>query len=133
MPGWTCGGGIEARAGRGPSFRALHFGVYLALDQGLDFGPALGGVFRRRSLAAGLGALFLLLPLALTSTQGWVRRLGRNWRNLHRLVYPAAVLALIHYFGQTKADYFWPRVSAGALAVLLLARLFGHGRRRGVG
>jgi sulfoxide reductase heme-binding subunit YedZ len=82
----------------------------------------------------GLAAWLLLLPLALTSTDGWVRRLGyARWKRLHRLAWAAAVLGVLHFVWRVKADLRRPSWFAAALALLLLARLVprpirGHGR-----
>ncbi len=82
-----------------------------------------GGLLEKRFIPAGLGALLLLLPLALTSTTGWQRRLGRRWRRLHWLVYLGAVLAGTHYIWQAKADLRQPLIFAAVILLLLLLRL----------
>lgn len=104
-------------------FVVLHFVVYLGLDQGLAWSFIVQDILDRPFITVGFGAFLLLLPLALTSTRGWIRRLGRRWQSLHRLVYPSAILAAIHYYWKVKADAFWPLVAAGILAFLLLSRL----------
>jgi sulfoxide reductase heme-binding subunit YedZ len=73
----------------------------------------------------GFASFVLLIPLAVTSTKGWIRRLGRRWQLLHRLVYPAAILASVHYYWKVKADTFWPLVAAGVLLLLLSLRIPG--------
>jgi sulfoxide reductase heme-binding subunit YedZ len=72
----------------------------------------------------------MLLAMAVTSTKGWIRRLGRNWVRLHRLVYAAGVLGVIHYLWATKADDRWPFVAALVLAALLGSRVWWAARRR---
>jgi sulfoxide reductase heme-binding subunit YedZ len=122
-------------------FYALaHFLVYLVLDQGLAWSFILEDVLERPFITVGFGAFLLLVPLAATSTRGWIRRLGRRWQTLHRLVYPAATLAVVHFYWKVKADTFWPLVVAVILVVLLVARLpwrrwleGGQGRRVGAG
>ncbi len=104
-------------------YASLHFMVYLVLDQGLAWSFILEDVAERPFITVGFGAFLLLAPLALTSTRGWIRRLGRKWQALHRLVYPAAVLAVVHFYWKVKADTFWPLVAGGILALLLLVRL----------
>jgi len=104
-------------------YAAIHFMVYLTLDQGLAWSYILEDIADRPFITVGFLALLLLLPLAVTSTRGWIRRLGRRWQRLHRLVYPAAGLAVLHFFWNAKADTFWPLVAAGALVLLLLFRL----------
>jgi sulfoxide reductase heme-binding subunit YedZ len=77
----------------------------------------------------GCTAFLLLVPLAVTSTAGWMRRLGRDWHRLHRLVYPAAILGCAHFWWQVKADWREPALYATLLAVLLAWRL-RRARRR---
>ncbi len=104
-------------------YASLHFLVYLGLDQGFAWSFIVEDVMDRPFITVGFTALILLLPLALTSTRGWIRRLGKRWRRLHRLVYVAAGLGVVHFYWKVKADTFWPLVAGGILAVLLLARL----------
>ena len=73
-------------------------------------------------MTVGFSAWLLLVPLAVTSTRGMMRRLGRNWQRLHRLVYVAAVLGVLHYLWLVKADLLQPLIYAVLLAVLLAAR-----------
>ena len=113
-------------------YATLHFLVYLVLDQGLAWTFILEDIASRPFITVGFASFILLVPLAATSTRGWIRRLGRNWRRLHRLVYPAGILAVIHFYWKVKADTFWPLVAGGVLATLLLARVFASllSRRR---
>ncbi len=108
----------------------LHFATYLTFD--LEWSAALlaEDLVERTYIALGFAAWLLLLPLALTSTRGWQRRLGRRWRSLHRLVYPAALLGALHFLWLVKADVREPLVYLGLLAVLLAARLPRRARRR---
>ena len=101
----------------------VHFGVYIALDQFFGWRYILEDIAERPYIMVGFGAFVLLVPLALTSTRGWIRRLGRNWQRLHRLVYPAAVLGVVHYLWVTKADDRGPFIAGAVLAVLLVLRL----------
>lgn len=107
-----------------------HFLTYLILDQGLAWAFILEDIKERPYIIAGTTALFLLLPLAVTSTKGWIRRLGRRWNRLHLLVYPAAALGVLHFFWQVKLDTRLPLVYAGVLAALLVARLPRKGTSR---
>jgi sulfoxide reductase heme-binding subunit YedZ len=109
-------------------YAGLHFLIYLGLDQGFAWSFIKEDITERPFITVGFTALVLLVPLAVTSTRGWIRRLGRRWQLLHRLVYPAAVLAALHFYWKVKADTFWPLVAAGILAVLLLARVPGWTR-----
>lgn len=102
---------------------ALHFAIYIGLDQFFAFGDIAEDILERPYITVGFAAFMLLLPLAITSTTGWIRRLGRRWRQLHRLVYVAAGLGVLHYFWKVKADTREPLLFAGILAVLLLLRL----------
>lgn len=103
-------------------YAAIHFTVYIVLDQFFGWEYIFEDITERPFIIAGFSAFVLLVPLAITSTRGWIRRLGRNWQRLHRLVYPAGVLAVVHFFWVTKADDLWPFVTGGVLVVLLLLR-----------
>jgi sulfoxide reductase heme-binding subunit YedZ len=112
-------------------YTATHLLVYLGLDQGFAWSFILEDIAERPFITVGFAAFLLLLPLAGTSTRGWIRRLGRRWQLLHRLVYPAAGLAALHFYWKVKADTFWPLLVAGLLTVLLLARVrWGRSPRR---
>ena len=108
----------------------LHFLTYVLLDLGLAWDTLLADIAKRPFITVGFTALVLLVPLAVTSTNGFQRRLGRNWVKLHRLVYPIAVLGLIHYWWQikSKADIGDPLLYAFLLTVLLGVRV-AHWRR----
>jgi methionine sulfoxide reductase heme-binding subunit len=108
----------------------LHFLTYALLDLGLAWDTLLVDIAERPFITVGFTALVLLVPLAVTSTNGFQRRLGRNWVKLHRLVYPISVLALIHYWWQikSKADIGDPLLYAFLLTVLLGVR-FAHWRK----
>jgi methionine sulfoxide reductase heme-binding subunit len=101
------------------SYLALHFLVWITLDRWLDFAAVLEDVAKRPFITVGLTALLLLIPLAVTSTAGWMRRLGRRWQRLHRLIYPAAILGCVHYWWQVKADVREPLIYATVLLLLL--------------
>ena len=115
-------------------YAALHFGAYLWLDQWFDLAAIWKDVLKRPYITVGFTTLLLLVPLAVTSTHGWVRRLGgRNWQRLHRLVYPIAVLAILHFWWQraAKNDFGEPLLYACVVGLLLGVRLvrWAHGRR----
>jgi sulfoxide reductase heme-binding subunit YedZ len=101
----------------------LHFFTFAVLDYGLDLNQIGQTLFEKRYALVGLIASLLLVPLAITSTRGWMRRLGKNWRRLHWLVYPAAVLAILHWTWLVKADRRLPYLYGAILAVLLLMRI----------
>lgn len=112
------------------SYATLHFSVYVALDQGFDLRAVLVDIAKRRFILVGFTALVLLVPLALTSTAASVRRLGYvRWKRVHALVYPAAVLAVIHFVWRVKKDLSEPLVYGAVLAVLLLVRVVMRLRR----
>ncbi|GMR13843.1 MAG: protein-methionine-sulfoxide reductase heme-binding subunit MsrQ [Gemmatimonadota bacterium] len=105
------------------SYLTLHFLVYLVLDQTLDWEFILEDLTKRPYAVVGFAAWLLLIPLAFTSTRGWVRRLGKRWQTLHKLVYVAVVLGLLHFYWQVKADTLWPLVAATVYVVLLSLRV----------
>jgi sulfoxide reductase heme-binding subunit YedZ len=110
-------------------YASLHFATFLVLDLALD--PAALGeeLAERPYITAGFTAFALMTPLAATSTRASIRRLGRRWAKLHRLVYAAAVAAAVHFWWLVKADVFEPLVYAAVLAVLLAARWIPPARR----
>jgi sulfoxide reductase heme-binding subunit YedZ len=108
----------------------MHFLWYLFVDQAFDWRQLLADVVKRPYVTAGFTAFLLLVPLAATSTRSAMRRLGRRWQKLHRLVYAAAILGCVHYWWQVKADIREPLVYAGILAVLLGWRLHRRRSRR---
>jgi sulfoxide reductase heme-binding subunit YedZ len=102
----------------------LHFGVYLIFDQFFDLSAIIADVAKRPYITVGFTAFLLLIPLAATSTNRMIKRLGRNWQRLHRLVYLIAILGVLHYLWLVKADLREPLMYAGILAVLLGYRLW---------
>jgi sulfoxide reductase heme-binding subunit YedZ len=106
------------------AYATLHLVCYVAVDQGLDLALLLQDVAKRKFMTVGLAAWLLLVPLAVTSTDGWVRRLGfRAWKRLHRLVYVAAILGVVHFVWRVKADLTEPLIFGAVLGALLLLRL----------
>ena len=108
---------------------SMHFLFYLLVDQSLDWRLLLEDIAKRPFITVGFSALLLLIPLAVTSTKRAMRRLGRRWQRLHRLVYPAAILACTHFYWQVKADIREPLVYVLVLAVLLGWRLYRYWQR----
>lgn len=103
----------------------LHFMSYIGLDQFFFWSGIWQDIVKRVYITLGMLAVLMLLPLAVTSTDKMVKRLGgRAWRKLHRLVYPAAILGVIHYFMMIKADYTQPIIYGAGLALLLGFRLY---------
>jgi sulfoxide reductase heme-binding subunit YedZ len=105
------------------AYGLLHFLTYLVLDQFFDLAAIVEDVLERRYISAGFAGFLCLLPLALTSTRGWIKRLGRRWIQLHRLAYVAAILGVTHYLWLVKADLLAPLIYATVLAGLLATRL----------
>lgn len=104
-------------------YAVLHFLTWLLLDHQLDWPLMIEDVLERPYITIGFTALLLLTPLAATSTTGMMRRLGRNWLRLHRLVYLIVPLVVLHFLWQVKADWLEPAVYGAAVAGLLLIRL----------
>jgi len=104
-------------------YAVMHFTVYLTLDRGLLWGTILPDIAKRPFITLGFSALVLLVPLALTSNRLSIRRLGRNWRRLHRLVYVAAALAAVHYLMATKVVDPTQAAHVGLIVLLLVYRL----------
>jgi len=102
-------------------YAGLHFLIYVA-DQKWNLVVVALEIAKRFYLTIGFTALLMLAALAITSTNGWQRRLKRNWKRLHWLVYPAAVLAIVHFFIQSKANVGEPTVAAGLFAWLMAWR-----------
>jgi methionine sulfoxide reductase heme-binding subunit len=121
-------------------YATLHFLTYVTLDRFLEFDEIGADILKRPYITVGFAAFVLLIPLALTSTRAAVRRLGRRWVHLHRLVYPAAALAVLHFYWKksAKADVGEPLTFAAILVLLLVLRLYRRrpgraGTRAGVG
>ena len=101
----------------------LHFLSYAWFSNGFDWALILRDISERRAMSAGLLALALLLPLALTSTNGWQKRLGRRWKLLHRLVYLAVPLSILHYFWLERDIKDWVLLYAAFVTLLFALRL----------
>ena len=101
----------------------VHFLSYAGIDQLFAIGYIIEDIVDRRYITAGFAGLVLMIPLAVTSTKGWIRRLGKRWRKLHRLAYVSASLGVLHFYWKVRADTFWPFVAALALAGLFAVRL----------
>jgi sulfoxide reductase heme-binding subunit YedZ len=131
---WTGWNGLLAYRRRlglaAAAYALLHVLVYAVLDQGLFWPQIMADVLKRPFITAGMAAFVLLLPLVVTSSAAAMRHLGsRRWQLLHRLVYAANALALLHFWWKVKADKREPAVYVLAFALLLAARWAGSGRR----
>jgi sulfoxide reductase heme-binding subunit YedZ len=104
-------------------YLTLHFLAYAWFSNGFDWELILRDLGERRAMSAGLLALALLRPLALTSTNGWQKRLGRRWKLLHRLVYFAVPLSILHYFWLERDIKDWALMYAAFVAFLFVIRI----------
>jgi len=103
-------------------YATLHVAIFFVLDLGLALGALVEEVRERPYVTLGFSAYLCLVPLAVTSTRAWQRRLGRRWVALHRLAYLAALLAVLHFVWLVKADLFEPAVYGAVLLGLFAAR-----------
>ena len=110
-------------------YAALHFLTFVALDYGLNFRLLWADVAGKRYILVGLAALLILSPLALTSTRGWQRRLGKAWRKVHQTVYVAGALVVVHYAWAVKSDIREPLIWGGIVGLGLLVRIDAVRRR----
>lgn len=108
----------------------MHFMTYAGLDQRFDLSAIFEDIAERPYITLGFTALLLLIPLAITSTNAMMRRLGRSWKKLHRLIYLVAVLGVWHFYWQVKLDTLEALIYAVILAVLLGYRLYENRSKR---
>lgn len=111
-------------------YGVLHLTTWLWLDKFFNVHEMLADILKRRFITVGMAGLVLMLPLALTSTRGWIRRLGKRWTMLHRLIYASAIAGVIHYWWLVKADVSKPETYALILFVLLGIRIVIAARKR---
>ena len=104
-------------------YACLHFVIYVWLDQFFDPAAIARDIVKRPFITVGFTAFVLLLPLAMTSTHAMMRRLGRHWQQLHRLIYVIALLGVIHFMWLVKKDLTEPLIFGAMLALLLALRL----------
>lgn len=112
------------------AYLCLHMLAYLGLLSGFDWGLVLDDFVERSYITAGLWAFLLLIPLAVTSTRGWQRRLGRNWKQVHQLIYFAVGLGLVHLVWLTKDGYGEVLVYIVLFALLMVERFIDATKRR---
>ncbi len=123
LTGWT--GWIRLRRMLGLYsffYVCLHFTIYIWLDRELLWSEVITDIGKRPYITVGFAALVLLIPLAITSTRGWQRRLAKNWRKLHKLVYLVGLGGVLHYLWLVKADTRDPLYYAGWLLLVLVLR-----------
>lgn len=112
-------------------YLVLHLGAYIGLDRFFDFAAIWKDILRRNFITAGMIAFVLMVPLAVTSTNKMVKRLGgARWKKLHKLVYPIAILGVLHYYWMAKADKTEPLIYAAILGLLFFLRFAVKLRRR---
>lgn len=104
-------------------YGTLHFFTYIWLDKFFDAHEIVKDVYKRPFITAGFTGFVLMIPLAITSTKGWIRRLGKKWVVLHRLIYASAIAGVVHYIWLVKKDVRKPLIYAAILALLLLWRI----------
>jgi methionine sulfoxide reductase heme-binding subunit len=110
-------------------YACVHLSMWAGVDWFFDW-PSMGHeIVKHKYILIGMTTWLLLLPLAITSTRGWVRRLGKRWTRLHQLVYLAAITGTIHYLWAVKKDTFFPVVYLAVFAMLLAYRVIDNRRR----
>ena len=108
-------------------YGCLHLVTYSVFDKSLSISAIIADVWQRPFIAVGMLAFFLLIPLAVTSTNGMIKRLGgKNWQKLHRLTYLIAILGVIHFWMIVKSDVFYPLIFGLVLTVLLGYRIYAN-------
>jgi len=128
--GWTWLTQLRRMIGLYAFFYALlHFLVYIVFDQGLSLSYTYEDIVERPFITVGFAALCILLALALTSTNGWRRRLRAGWNRLHRFVYLVGVLVLLHFIWLTRADYLEPAIYTSIFIILMIPRAIGYGKK----
>jgi len=111
-------------------YASLHFLIFFIFDRSLSISSTLSEMVKRKYLLVGITGLLVMAPLAITSSNAMIKRLGgKRWRALHRLAYVAAIAGVLHYYMQVKADVRRPLAFAAALAILLGYRLIVYSRR----
>ncbi len=103
-------------------YASIHFLIFIWVDLGLNWAYIVDGFIEKPYALVGFSAFLLLLPLALTSTKGWQRRLGKTWKKLHRLVYVVGGLVVVHYLWVVKSDIREPLIWGAGIGLLLLLR-----------
>jgi sulfoxide reductase heme-binding subunit YedZ len=104
-------------------YASMHFLTFVGLDYEFDVGLLKEAIFEKRYALVGFAAFLILIPLAITSTKGWMKRLGKKWKNLHKLIYLAGLLAVVHYIWLVKSDIRIPLEYAAVVVLLLVARI----------
>lgn len=119
-------------------YASIHLLIFVGVDYAFSWELIKEAIFEKRYALVGFSAFVIMLPMAITSTKGWKRRLGKNWKRLHNFVYLAGLLVIVHYIWLVKSDIREPLVYGGIVILLLLLRVpkirrrvsFGKARRR---
>ena len=104
-------------------YATIHLLTYVGLDYRFDWKPIINDVIKKKYIFIGFSAWLLLIPLAITSSQKMIKILGRNWKNLHRLVYVIAIFGSLHYIWLSKTIFFKPLIYTLIIVVLLALRI----------
>jgi sulfoxide reductase heme-binding subunit YedZ len=112
------------------AYACVHLSMWVGVDWFFAWSDMWGEIVKHKYILIGMTTWLVMLPLAITSTKGWVRRLGKRWTTLHRLVYVAAITGTIHYLWAVKKDTFFPLVYLGAFGMLLGYRAVVEVRKR---
>jgi len=104
-------------------YAGIHFLIFIGLDYGFNLRLVWFELVEKRYVLVGTAALLILIPLAITSTKGWQRRLGKTWKTLHKWVYLAGILVIVHYAWVQKSDIREPLVWGGIVILLLVVRI----------
>lgn len=104
-------------------YAAIHFYIFIGIDYAFDLELLIEAIFEKRYALVGFSAFLILLPLAITSFKVWQKKLGKNWKRLHRLVYLASLLVIVHYVWLVKSDIRVPLAYGGIVVALLLLRI----------
>ena len=112
------------------SYATTHFLLFITFLLGWDLGLLAEEIGERPYILVGFSAWLILLPMAITSTPSWMRRLGKKWRMLHVLIYAAVTLAAIHFLMIVRSDYSWAASYAGIALILISARFIRFGKRQ---
>jgi len=137
ITGWNRVQSVRRMLGLWAFFYAFfHLAFYILLDQACLYWAdcrvqlILEDIVKRKFILSGMVAFLAMVPLAFTSTQGWIRRLGRRWQSLHRLAYLAGAAGVIHFIWKTKVPEFWPYTYATIFVGLMLVRVYFAWRKR---
>lgn len=112
------------------AYALMHFSIWFVFDMVFSVPAMLADIAERKYITVGMAGLLVLIPLAVTSTKGWIRRLGKRWAKLHRGAYVATALGVVHYYWLVRADTRLPVILGGILLVLLALRLPAFGAKR---